>query len=74
MYIYNTLYIQYVFVSAGNRDIVGYGWNGLPTYMDRVEFPAPAVRFQENTKEVVELRQKELGDWKALSLKDKKAC
>lgn len=42
--------------------------------MDRVEFPAPAVRFQENTKEVVELRQKELGDWKALSLKDKKAC
>jgi len=42
--------------------------------MDRVEFPAPAVRFQENTKEVLELRQKELGDWKALSLKDKKAC
>jgi len=57
----------------GNRDIVGYGWNGLPTYMDRVEFPAPAVRFQENTKEVLALRQKELGDWKALSLQDKKA-
>jgi cytochrome c oxidase subunit 4 len=41
--------------------------------MDRDEFPAPAVRFGENTKEVVELREKELGDWKALSLKEKKA-
>lgn len=57
----------------GNRDIVGYGWNGVPTYMDRVEFPAPAVRFQENSKEVLELREKEQGDWKALSLRDKKA-
>jgi cytochrome c oxidase subunit 4 len=57
----------------GNRDIVGYGWNSYPTYMDRSEFPAPAVRFKENSKEVLALRAKEKGDWKALSLEDKKA-
>jgi len=57
----------------GNRDIVGYGWNGYPSYMDRPEFPCPAVRFKENSKDVVALRAKEKGDWKALSLDEKKA-
>ena len=57
----------------GNRDIVGYGFNGNPVYQDRPEFPAPAVRYGENSKEVIALRQKEKGDWKALSLEDKKA-
>jgi len=56
----------------GNRDIVGYGFNGNPVYMDRAEFPAPAIRFKENTKEVLALRQKEKGDWKAMSLEDKR--
>src|SRR6476619_4095662 len=26
-------------VSIGNRDIVAYGWNGNPSYIDRAEFP-----------------------------------
>jgi len=57
----------------GNRDIVGYGFNGYPNYMDRSEFPCPAVRFKENSKEVLALRAKEKGDWKTLSLDEKKA-
>jgi cytochrome c oxidase subunit 4 len=57
----------------GNRDIVGYGWNGNPTYMDRTEFPCPPVRFRENDAEVKALREKEKGDWTKLSLQDKKA-
>ncbi|KAK2172156.1 hypothetical protein NP493_989g02062 [Ridgeia piscesae] len=43
----------------GNRDIVGYGFNGNPTYIDREEWPAPAIRFKENTADVEALRQKE---------------
>jgi cytochrome c oxidase subunit 4 len=57
----------------GDRDIVGYGWNGYPSYIDRTEFPCPAVRFRENTAEVLVLREKEKGDWTKLSLVDKKA-
>jgi len=57
----------------GNRDIVGYGFNGNPTYIDMPEYPAPAVRFRENSNDVLALRQKEKGDWKTLTLADKKA-
>jgi len=57
----------------GNRDIVAYGWNGYPSYIDRSEFPCPPVRFRENSKEIEALRVKEKGDWKTLSLADKKA-
>lgn len=32
----------------GTREIVGYGWNGLPSYADRVEFPFPAIRWRED--------------------------
>jgi cytochrome c oxidase subunit 4 len=56
----------------GNRDIVGYGFNGYPNYIDRGEFPCPAVRFKENSKDIVALRAKEKGDWKSLSLEEKK--
>lgn len=42
--------------------------------MDRPEYPAPAIRFKENTADVMALREKEKGDWKNLSLEDKKAC
>ena len=59
---------------AGNRDIVGYGFNGNPTYIDREEWPAPAIRFKENTADVEALRQKEKGDWKKLTLDEKKGC
>jgi len=57
----------------GNRDIVGYGFNGSAVYVDKEEYPAPAVRFGENSDEVMALRVKERGDWKSLSLEDKKA-
>lgn len=78
----------------GNRDVVGYGWNGEPIYMDRVDYPMPAIRFKENTPDVVvrldfvvqhviaadaelfdlqALREKEKGDWKKLSVQEKKA-
>ncbi|XP_014468920.1 PREDICTED: cytochrome c oxidase subunit 4 isoform 1, mitochondrial-like isoform X2 [Dinoponera quadriceps] len=57
----------------GNRDIVGFGYNGEPTYLDRSDFPMPAIRWQENTPDVMALREKEKGDWKKLSLEEKKA-
>lgn len=63
-----------VHMCAGNRDIVGYGFNGNPVYIDREEWPAPAVRFKENTAEVQALQAKEKGDWKAMTLEEKKGC
>lgn len=57
----------------GNREIVGHGWNGTACYADRVDYPMPAVRFRETTPEIAALREKEKGDWKKLSLQEKKA-
>jgi hypothetical protein len=37
----------------GNRDIVGFGTNGEPVYQDRVDYPMPAIRFKENTPDVL---------------------
>ena len=37
----------------GNRDVVGFGWNGEATYYDRPDFPMPAIRFKENTPDVL---------------------
>lgn len=36
----------------GTREIVGFGWNGLPTYADRSDFPLPAIRWREETPEI----------------------
>lgn len=33
----------------GKREIVGYGWNALPTYDDRTDFPFPAIRWREES-------------------------
>lgn len=41
----------------GNRDIVGFGINGEYTYVDHIAFPMPAVRWRENTPEVVVSRR-----------------
>nr|XP_033333796.1 cytochrome c oxidase subunit 4 isoform 1, mitochondrial-like [Megalopta genalis] len=57
----------------GNRDVVGYGYNGQETYMDRVDYPMPAIRFKANTPDVMALREKEKGDWKNLSIEEKKS-
>ena len=56
----------------GNRDVVGHGFNGEANYMDRVDFPMPAIRFKANTPDIMALRQKEKGDWKKLSIQEKK--
>lgn len=36
----------------GNREIVGFGLNGEPSYIDRLERPMPAIRFKENTPDI----------------------
>ncbi|KAK8388191.1 hypothetical protein O3P69_020224 [Scylla paramamosain] len=57
----------------GNRDVVGFGVNGAPNYYDRVDFPMPAIRFKENTPDIMALREKEKGDWNKLTVEEKKA-
>ncbi|CAL1297662.1 unnamed protein product [Larinioides sclopetarius] len=57
----------------GDRDVVGFGVNGEYTYIDRVDYPMPAIRFRENTAQSKALREKEKGDWKQLTLEEKKA-
>ncbi|XP_046386716.1 cytochrome c oxidase subunit 4 isoform 1, mitochondrial-like [Ischnura elegans] len=57
----------------GNREIVGFGYNGQANYMDRADFPLPAIRFRENTPDIQALREKEKGDWKKLTIEEKKA-
>ncbi|XP_026476705.1 cytochrome c oxidase subunit 4 isoform 1, mitochondrial-like [Ctenocephalides felis] len=57
----------------GKREVVGYGFNGNPVYVDRVDFPMPAIRWKETTPEIAALREKEKGDWKKLTIEEKKA-
>lgn len=57
----------------GNRDVVGFGYNGNKNYVDRTDFPMPAVRFKENTPDVMALREKEKGDWSKMTIEEKKA-
>lgn len=38
--------------AIGNREIVGFGMNGQPNYMDRVDFPLPAIRYKEVTPDI----------------------
>ena len=53
---------------------MGFGLNGYPSYQDSEMFPFPAIRFKEETAEITALRKREEGDWKQLSLDEKKAC
>jgi len=59
-------------VDIGEREIVGYGGNGEVTYVDSVMSPFPAIRFKEDKGEIAVLREKEKGDWKKLTLEEKK--
>ena len=59
-------------VEIGKREVVGYGMNGEETYIDNWAFPFPAIRFKEDTDEILKLREKEKGDWKKLTLHEKK--
>ena len=58
----------------GNREIVGYGLKGKPEYFDLVMFPCPSIRWEADTPEIVELKEKEKGDWKQLTIDEKKRC
>ena len=58
----------------GNREIVGYGLKGKPEYFDMVMFPCPSIRWEADTPELAELRKKEKGDWKQLTIQEKKKC
>ena len=60
-------------VRIGGRQVVGYGSNGEENYLDDVHYPFPAIRFKEDKGDVAGLREKEKGDWKQLTLADKKA-
>lgn len=51
----------------GNRDVVGYGWNGEPIYFDRVDYPMPAIRFKENTPDVL-VREIRFGNFQCFNL------
>ncbi|XP_023015509.2 cytochrome c oxidase subunit 4 isoform 1, mitochondrial-like [Leptinotarsa decemlineata] len=56
----------------GNREMVGYGMNGQPIYVDTAAFPFPAIRYQESTPEIKALYEKQKGDWKRLTKEEKK--
>jgi len=57
----------------GNREVVGFGFNGSANYADRIDFPMPAIRYKENTPDIQALKEKEKGDWSKLTLEEKKA-
>merc|ERR1712233_304989 len=43
------------------------------SYFDSVMAPFPAIRFKEDVGEIALLREKEKGDWKKMTLEEKKA-
>jgi len=57
----------------GNRDIVGYGRNGTYSYIDCMMYPYPAVRWEQNTGNTEALMKKAQGDWKNLTVDEKKS-
>ncbi|GBP84461.1 hypothetical protein EVAR_62759_1, partial [Eumeta japonica] len=36
----------------GDREWVGFGHNGQPNYVDRADFPMPAIRFRADTPDI----------------------
>ncbi|KAJ8934522.1 hypothetical protein NQ314_013305 [Rhamnusium bicolor] len=63
---------KYWLERVGTREMVGFGMNGTPLYIDRADFPFPALRFKETTPEIQALYEKQKGDWKLLTLDEKK--
>lgn len=37
----------------GNRELVGHGINGTPSYIDCEDYPFPAIRYRECTPELM---------------------
>lgn len=52
--------------------LFSYGTNGSYSYIDKSDQPFPAIRFREDTPEIKVLREKEKGDWKNLTIEEKK--
>jgi len=59
--------------TIGSREVVGFGMNGEENYIDNVNAPFPAIRFKEETPEIAKIKVKEAGDWKKMTLEEKKA-
>jgi len=66
------LHHNYLVQMPGKREIVGWGVNGVPYYVDRPDFPYPAIRWQEDSPEILKLREKEKGDWHLITLEEAK--
>lgn len=56
----------------GKREVVGFGTNGSYSYIDTPDYPHPAIRFREDDAALTALRAKEKGDWKNLTIDEKK--
>jgi len=56
----------------GKREIVCFGHTGSGIYEDIIAFPACEIRYQEPTESNAGVRQKEKGDWKLLTMTEKK--
>ncbi|RZF32731.1 hypothetical protein LSTR_LSTR005924 [Laodelphax striatellus] len=66
--------VDYELAKIGNREVVGYGMNGDPNYLDQTMFPFPAIRFKSfDTADLKALKEKEKGDWRKLTVAEKKA-
>merc|ERR1712061_879514 len=59
-------------VDIGTREVVGFGVNGTEMYVDDLHHPFPAIRFKEDTPEILKIKEKEKGDWKKLTVHEKK--
>ncbi|KAI4468701.1 cytochrome c oxidase subunit iv superfamily [Holotrichia oblita] len=46
-------YNKYMESMIGNREMVGYGYNGTPFYADLAAFPFPSIRYKEHTPEIM---------------------
>nr|AIX97470.1 mitochondrial cytochrome c oxidase subunit 4 isoform 1 [Ceratosolen solmsi] len=56
----------------GNREILSNCTFAEPTYIDHWVFPLPTLRYKEITPNIQTLRNKEKGDWRHLSIAEKK--
>lgn len=56
----------------GNREVVGPSFSGQDEYYDRVDNPCPPILYKPPSKEFEALREKEKGDWRNMTIADKK--
>lgn len=59
-------------IRIGNREVVGPSITGVESYYDRVDHPCPPIRFKAPSPEFDALREREKGEWKTMSIEDKK--